>query len=99
MLFCYGEDGYGDDIPHSNEDNNNGQQEKMVSMRAFFVYRLMTRRNECSTIFHATRLLRQFIVDGYTMIESQRLLRYRSNQKTLRVDLYQGLSDALSRGK
>ena len=99
LLFSYGEEGYRDDVPHMNQNNNNDEHKKMVSMREFFAYRLMTRKNECSTILHASRLLQQFIVDGYTMIESQRLLWYRSHQKTLRVDLYQGLSDTLSRGE
>ncbi|KAI9070477.1 hypothetical protein K1719_047560 [Acacia pycnantha] len=59
----------------------------------------MTRLHEISTLLHASRLLQQFIVDGYTMIESQRLLWVRTHQKELRVDLYQGLADAVLSGE
>ncbi|KAI9123390.1 hypothetical protein K1719_004690 [Acacia pycnantha] len=59
----------------------------------------MTRLHEISTLLHASRLLQQFIVDGYTMIESQRLLWVRTHQKELRVDLYQGLANAVLSGE
>ena len=94
LLFCYGEDGYRDDIPHMDEFQSSPTNKKMVSMREFFSYRLMTRKNECSTILHSSRLLQQFIVDGYTMIESQRLTWFKTHQQQLRIDLYKGLSDS-----
>ncbi|KAI9120964.1 hypothetical protein K1719_007997 [Acacia pycnantha] len=59
----------------------------------------MTRLHEISTLLQASRLLQQFIVDGYTMIESQRLLWVRTHQKELRVDLFQGLTDAVLSGE
>lgn len=99
LLFCYGEDGYRDDVPHRIIGSFDSKSTKMVSMREFFCFRLMTRKNECSTILHSSRLLQQFIVDGYTMIESQRLLWVKTHQKKLRVDLYEGLSSAVSRGQ
>ncbi|XP_028757289.1 uncharacterized protein LOC114716449 [Neltuma alba] len=98
-LFPYGEDGYRDDIEHREETLSATKKKKRLSMREFFSYRLMTRELELSVLLHATRLLQQFIVDGYTMIESQRLLWIRTHQKELRVELYRGLTDAVLRGK
>ncbi|XP_028767101.1 uncharacterized protein LOC114724813 [Neltuma alba] len=99
LLFPYGEDGYRDDIEHRQETLAITKSRKRLSIREFFTYRLMRRENEVSILLHASRLLQQFIVDGYTMIESQRLLWVRTHQKELRADLYQGLSDAVLSGE
>ncbi|KAF7826342.1 hypothetical protein G2W53_017506 [Senna tora] len=45
------------------------------------------------------KLTQQFIVDGYIMIESQRLLYIRLHQKELQADSYITLTQALARGK
>ncbi|KAI9123500.1 hypothetical protein K1719_004800 [Acacia pycnantha] len=99
ILFPFGEDGYRDDIEYREGTLSTTKTKKRLSMREFFSYRLMTRLNEISTMLHASRLLQQFIVDGYTMIESQRLLWVRTHQKELKVDLYQGLADAVLSGE
>ena len=59
----------------------------------------MDRNVEESTLLHSKRLLQQFIVDGYCMVETERLQYYRNHQKELRVDLYSGLSNAHSMGE
>ncbi|KAI9091201.1 hypothetical protein K1719_028265 [Acacia pycnantha] len=99
LLFPRGEDGYRDDIDHFADDIGSNRANKRVSMREYFVYKLMTRHDEVSTILHAGRLFQQFVVDAYTMIEAQRLLWVRTHQKELRADMYQGLSDALISGE
>lgn len=99
LLFPYGEDGYRDNIMHREETLITTKSKKRVSIREFVSYKLMFRENEKSHLLHASKLLQQFIVDTYTMIESQRLLWIRSHQKELRSDLYKGLSDALLNGE
>ncbi|XP_028801370.1 uncharacterized protein LOC114756588 [Neltuma alba] len=99
ILFPRGEDGYRDDVEHRAETLSRTRKKKMLSMREYFAYRLMSRENEMSVLLHAGKLFQQFIVDGYTMIESQRLLWVRTHQKELRADLYQGLTDALLSGE
>ncbi|XP_028752993.1 uncharacterized protein LOC114712613, partial [Neltuma alba] len=99
ILFPRGEDGYRDNIEHREETLSNTKKKKRVSIREYFAYRLMMRENEMSTILHAEKLFQQFIVDGYTMIEAQRLLWVKMHQKELRADLYQGLTDALLTGE
>ena len=47
----------------------------------------------------AGKLFQQFLVDGYTIVESQRLSYVRMHQKNLRADLYKGLMDAVLRGE
>lgn len=99
LLFPYGEDGYRDDIPHSGVSMANGANTRRVSMREFFAFRLMFREAEQSAILHADSLFQQFVVDAYTMLEAQRLRWYKTHQHELRVDLYQGLSEAVLRGE
>ncbi|KAI9127037.1 hypothetical protein K1719_001596 [Acacia pycnantha] len=55
------------------------------------------RNSERSLILHSKKLLQQFIVDDYSMAESDRLDYIRKHQKELRVDLYSGLLDAVTR--
>ena len=99
LLFPYGEDGYRDDVPHKGVDPQSKTQYKRVSMREFFAFRLMFRNNEQSAILHSGKLLQQFVVDAYSMLEAQRLHWVRAHQRELRVELYEGLSEAVMRGE
>ncbi|XP_019195688.1 PREDICTED: uncharacterized protein LOC109189535 [Ipomoea nil] len=100
LLFPYGEDDYREDIAFSNVLGNRfagGRQR--ISPREFFCYRIQTRDSTPSTILFAKRLFQQFVVDGYTMVESGRLIYIRTHQKSLRCETYSGLTDALTRGE
>ncbi|CAH9119976.1 unnamed protein product, partial [Cuscuta epithymum] len=70
LLFPYGEDGYREDIPLGNSNTAMGAGRKCVSIREFLAYRLQQRDSNMSCILNTKRLLQQFIVDGYTMVES-----------------------------
>ena len=67
-------------------------------MRQWFAYRLHSRSNEAQTLLHSRKLFQQFIVEGYTMVESERLSYIRNNQKKLRVDKYCSLQNSLDTG-
>ena len=97
--FPRGEDGYREDIDYFTDDTFSNKTKKRVSVREYFVYKLMTRDDEVSTILHDGRLFQQFVVDAYTMIEAQRLFWVRTLKEELYVDIYQGLSDALIFGE
>ncbi|XP_057432736.1 uncharacterized protein LOC130725533 [Lotus japonicus] len=71
LMFPYGDDGYHEDIPYSEEYLTNED---------------ITR-------------LRQFVVDTYTMIESQRLSFIRRNQNLIRADFLNELEEAIDRGE
>lgn len=68
-------------------------------MRQWYVFRLQERENECHTLLHYKRLFQQFLVDGYTTIESNRLFYLRMNQKSLRSDSYDSIQQAENVGK
>ncbi|KAH0682869.1 hypothetical protein KY289_020621 [Solanum tuberosum] len=97
LLLPYGEDGYREDIPLNIIDESS-EGRKRVSSCEYFAYKIQERKNEVPTIVSAKRLFQQFLVDGYTMIESSRLLFYRLNQRNLRTHLYKGLQEAVLHG-
>ncbi|XP_028804724.1 uncharacterized protein LOC114759678 [Neltuma alba] len=99
LLFYFGNNGYDSEMKHAEHTLQKTKKKKTLSIREYLAYRLMERRTEESVILYARRLLQQFIVDGYTMVEADRLKFLRDHQKELRVDLYKGLSDAITRGE
>ncbi|XP_019157990.1 PREDICTED: uncharacterized protein LOC109154712 [Ipomoea nil] len=99
VLFPYGEDGYREDIQFANRGSNNNNARHRISQREYFAYTLHERLIETSSILYARRLLQQFIVDAYTMVESARLIYIRTHQKSLRCEALKGLTDAFTRGE
>jgi len=49
--------------------------------------------NEAYTLIRSQRLFQQFLVDGYMMLESERLSFIRYKQYKLRVEKYSNLAD------
>ncbi|KAK4275656.1 hypothetical protein QN277_018697 [Acacia crassicarpa] len=99
LLFPYGNNGYDSSIEHAEETLSRTKKKKKLTPREYLAFRLMRRRTELSLILNAKKLLHQFVVDGYSMVESDRLNYIRMHQKELRVDLYSGISDAVTRGE
>ncbi|XP_054796096.1 uncharacterized protein LOC129301562 [Prosopis cineraria] len=100
LLFPFSQGGYNSNVKHyHNSSTNSSKYAKTVTIREYLAYQLMSRSQEVSAILHVKRLCQQFVVDGFTMMESQRIDYIKMHQQELRVDLYQGLSDALFRGE
>ncbi|KAL5163192.1 ATP-dependent DNA helicase PIF1 [Glycine soja] len=59
---------------------------------------IIFRSNEAQTLLHSRKLFQQFIVEAYTMVESERLSYIRNNQKKLRVNKYCSLQTSLDAG-
>ncbi|KAH1069644.1 hypothetical protein GYH30_007009, partial [Glycine max] len=98
LLFPYGEDEYRPDILHSSRSDGKKRKRNRLTMREWFSYRLQCRSNESMTLLNSRRLFQQFVVDGYTMVESERLSYIRNNQKKLRVDKFCSLQQSLDDG-
>jgi hypothetical protein len=62
-------------------------------------FRIQTRENEAQTLLSCRRLFQQFLVDGYTMMESERLAWIVNNQSKLRVSKYRKLNDENDNGE
>ena len=95
LLFPYGEDGYRRDIMLSGK---NGKR-TTITLREYFCFRLQQRDDEAMTILLSRKLLQQFLVDAWTMVEAERLSFIRYNQKSLKADLYKGLTEVVLRGE
>ncbi|XP_035838928.1 uncharacterized protein LOC110907105 [Helianthus annuus] len=68
-------------------------------MRDFFAYRVQDHSNQFSLILNSRRLFQQFLVDAYTMIESERLNFIRFQQHDLRSDTYESIRKLRSNGQ
>nr|KAJ0203081.1 hypothetical protein LSAT_V11C500297320 [Lactuca sativa] len=91
LLFPYGDDGYRVDIPHRGVTPISNSKRPNCTMREFFSYRIQDRDQYFSLILNSKRLFQQFLVDAYTMIESERLHFIRSKQQILRCESYEKL--------
>ncbi|CAN7086962.1 unnamed protein product, partial [Brassica oleracea var. botrytis] len=99
LIFTYGEDGFRLGIQKRETDATAKLKRKALSMRQWYAFRLQERENECHTLLHSRRLFQQFLVDGYTTIEPNRLFYLRMNQKSLRSDSYDSIQQAENSGK
>jgi len=54
--------------------------------------------DEAQTLLHSRKLFQQFVVEGYTIVESERLSFIRNNKKKLRVDKFCNLQKSLDTG-
>nr|KAJ0205166.1 hypothetical protein LSAT_V11C500246540 [Lactuca sativa] len=65
----------------------------------YYAYKLQIRKHDKSCLLLFGRLLQQYIVDNYVMLETQRLAFYRTQQHELRQEFLQGVVDALASGE
>ncbi|XP_021971962.1 uncharacterized protein LOC110867133 [Helianthus annuus] len=99
LLFPYGDDGYRIDIPHRDLIATQKKIKPKCTMREFFSYRIQDRNYGFSLILNGRRLLQQFLVDAYTMIESERLHYIRRQQTKLRSETFENLKKHKDKGK
>ncbi|KAL6533019.1 hypothetical protein OROMI_027131 [Orobanche minor] len=99
LLFPYGEDGYRVGIQHSDASSVRCTKRNKLTIREFFAFRIQERKHEAKTLLFSRRLFQQILVDGYTMVESERISYIKNNQSTLRSEKYTKLNAAVSRGE
>ncbi|XP_071740486.1 uncharacterized protein [Rutidosis leptorrhynchoides] len=97
MLFPLGQDGYRRGIKHRNVDNN-ATGHTGLTFREFFAYHIQDRLYTPSLMHLAKKLYQQFLVDAYTMIESERLSYIRFQQKKLRLTSAKDISNNVTEG-
>ncbi|XP_072087082.1 uncharacterized protein [Arachis hypogaea] len=99
LLFPYGEDGYQLNIGYRGEQPGYvpGRRTR-VSLREFICFHLQIREHEDRIIHKCRRLFQQFVVNCFTMIESQRLHEIRMKKSTIRGKVLQGIEEAMHRG-
>jgi hypothetical protein len=99
LLFPFGEDQYDEKIKRNILTVSRTKKKRVrVALREFIAFRLQERLFEDSILFYSKRLFQQFVVDLYSMIESQRLSFIRKNQKNIRADFLTCVEEAVGRG-
>ncbi|XP_073302966.1 uncharacterized protein [Primulina huaijiensis] len=76
-----------------------GKNDRMVSCRKYYCYKLQIRDTDMSVLLCGRRLLQQFVVDMYIKLETTRLDYYRRNQSEIRSEMYQGIVDSVVNGE
>jgi hypothetical protein len=94
LIFTYGEDGYRPGILLRYKDDTVINKHNRLTIKAWLSFRLMSRLCEAMTLICSRKLFQQFLVDCYTMMESERLNWLRKNQSKLRVGKYRQLHDS-----
>ncbi|XP_022881047.1 uncharacterized protein LOC111398365 [Olea europaea var. sylvestris] len=78
---------------------NGMRKRSQVSCREYYSYKLQIRPSGKSELLHTGRLFQQYVVDMYVKIETTRLDYFRSNQKQICAELYQGIVDSVQNGE
>ncbi|CAI8587142.1 unnamed protein product [Vicia faba] len=73
LLFPFGEDGCRLGVLHRDISVIKKGKQNKVTIREWLAFRIQSRHNEAHTLLRSRRLFQQFLVDGFTMMESQRL--------------------------
>ena len=109
LLMPRAQDGYYLGIPHKKKpakrsvrkessDPSTDNNDKTVTMRQWFAYQIQDRPNQENLFTRGGRLFQQFLVDGYTMVETERLFFHRSKQSKLRCDTYSNIRQSIASG-
>jgi hypothetical protein len=98
LIFPYGEDGYRRGTKLREEPDVEITKRNRLTIMDWLSFRIQTRENEAQTLLSCRRLFQQFLVDGYTMMESERLAWIVNNQSKLRVSKYRKLNDENDNG-
>ncbi|KAK2363418.1 ATP-dependent DNA helicase PIF1 [Trifolium repens] len=92
LLFPYGEDGFRRGTLHKEKEDVVITKRNRLTIMDWLSFRIQQRKLEGQTLLCSRRLFQQFLVDGFTMMEAERLSFVRNNQDTLRVSKYAKLN-------
>ncbi|CAJ2632102.1 unnamed protein product [Trifolium pratense] len=70
LLFPYGEDGFRTGIQFRFRHQTEITKRNRLTIKDWLCFRIQTRKKEAQTLICSRRLFQQFLVDGYTMMET-----------------------------
>ena len=91
VMLPYGQDGFQTGLKTANK-------KQTISVNQFYSYHLQVRHKSFNILLRCRRLSQQYIADQYAKVERSRMNWVYLNQKTIKVEKYQGLVDANSNG-
>ncbi|PWA49778.1 helitron helicase-like domain-containing protein [Artemisia annua] len=80
------------------ESDSNMEEQKRMTMKAYYAYQLCDRVGRHSLITQAGRLFQQYAVNAYCVIEQSRTDFKRRKQNDIRSEYLSGIYDAITRG-
>ena len=95
LLFPHREHEWHDELRQNVEEDGTVKRTWITQTR-FAAYRLQIRQNEKSLILCGGKLLQQYMVNMWAVVDQARLSYLRFHQSDLRAALYSGLEDSLS---
>jgi len=98
LLFPTGQLGWYPRIPYNEVEDQQAPRARLyVSMEEYFRYRFHIRpaHIESNHLFLAGKLFQAYVCESWAIAEQQRLGQLAAIQDNLRVELYQGLADAI----
>ncbi|XP_076889202.1 uncharacterized protein LOC143539869 [Bidens hawaiensis] len=98
MLHPNGEDSYRTKTKYRGVEDDDGNKRPYTTMREWFAYMIQDRVGQFSKNLYSRKLFQHLLVDGYTMIESERLCFIRSKQKELRSVTFEDLKSLKEQG-
>ena len=100
LLMPCAQDGYTLGIPHQKISSKSATKktDKTVTMREWFAYHIQDRPNQENLLIRGGRLFQQFLVDAFTMVETERMYFHRSKQSILRADTYSNIRQSIASG-
>ncbi|KAI5403741.1 hypothetical protein KIW84_051055 [Lathyrus oleraceus] len=84
---------YRPNIYHRDLDIFQDNKRNRLTIREWLAFRIQNRSCKTKTLLPLRRLFQQFLVHGYTMLESERLQWIHGNQPKLRVSKYKSLNE------
>jgi hypothetical protein len=99
LLFPTGQMGWYTRIPYMEVENQrDAYKRKYVSLEEYLRYRFHIRpiHVESNHLFIAGKLFQAYVCESWAIAEQQRLGQLAAIQNNLRVELYQGLADAIT---
>ena len=99
LLFPTGQLGWYRRLPYNElKDQRGAQQRQFISMEEYFRSRLHIRPTfvESNHLFLAGKLFQEYVCEAWAVAEQKRLSQLRAIQSKLRVEIYQGLVDAVA---
>ena len=96
LLFPHGDYGFHYGL-QLRDRRNVGRKRENLSIREYHRYYLFARSRNDLIPFAFGRLFQQFLVDVWATCDQVKLAWLRNHQANLRADLYEGVTDALSR--
>ena len=90
LILPFGQDGFQPKLRMSKKHH--------VSVNQFYAFHIQVRKDDFNIVLRCHKLSQQYMADMYAKVERARLTWVYLNQKTIKVEKYQGLIDAQDNG-